>query len=127
MCVCFLPIAANIDHVHLLAIPMRESRAGLLMFELIIQLLGYLFESPWTNKLLSGATDGAGNMTGILQWDVTGFEQEARPGVFRIWCANHQPDLVIKSVMNTMVKYSLRTPMIRVILLYDAKRNFVRK
>lgn len=105
----------GLANVHLLTITLHESHTGLLMFDMISQLLEAVLGSCWRNKLLSVATDGARNMTGRVQGAVTRFQQVCLPGFIRIWCANHQLDLVIQAVVRNVMQDSFRSQLLSVI------------
>lgn len=110
-----LCLGAKLSNVHLLAIPMHASHTGELMFNLICQILKALLGPVWDKKLLSVATDGAKNMTGRVQGAVTRFGNVCLPGFFRVWCANHQLDLIVQSVMTTVLQDSFKAPLLAII------------
>lgn len=110
-----LCLGSSITNVHLLAIPIHESHTGEHIFNLTSNLLHSLLGQQWHRKLLSAATYGASNMTGRIQGAVRRFSNVALPGFFRVWCANHQLDLAIQGVMETVLQHSFRTPLLSVI------------
>jgi hypothetical protein len=55
----------------------------------------------WRENLVGIATDGARNMTGQHSGAVTRLAEGTLPGFRRIWCAAHQLDLVIQSVISS--------------------------
>jgi hypothetical protein len=56
----------------------------------------------WRENLVGIATEGARNMTGRHSWEVTRLAEGTLPGFYRIWCAAHQLDLVIQSVISSL-------------------------
>jgi hypothetical protein len=92
-------IKGNVYNWHFAAIPMRGSQTGECMFNLISTLLDSLVYD--CRKRLIGATNnGAPSMTGRYQGVVTRLQKVALAGFYRIWCAAHQLDLVVKRVFH---------------------------
>lgn len=100
---------------------MEDSHAGLLMFELIIQVLEGLLGSWRHVKLICTAADRVRNVTARLRGAFSRFEEECLPGFYLIWCANHQLDLVVQGVMNAVMKQSFRLPLFSVIYICGNK------
>jgi hypothetical protein len=94
-------IKGNIYNWHLAAIPMRGSHTGERMFSLIATLLDSLGYDR-RKRLIGATSDGASSMTGRYQGVVTRLQQVAPAGFYRIWCAAHQLDLVVKRVFHRM-------------------------
>lgn len=89
---------------------------GLMIFGLILPVLQGLDGSLWRVKLISSATDGAGNVTGRLHGAVSILPAECLPCFYCMWRANHQVYLVVQGVMKTAVKLSFRFPLLVLIL-----------
>lgn len=92
------------------------------MFDKITRLLSELFGEVLHTKKNLAACTGAPNMTGRYQSALTRFENICMPGIYRIWCAAHQIDLVIQSLMSDVIKQEFRDP--RVALIGCLLRQF---
>ena len=75
---------------------------GATMFNMVSRVLDGI-HPKWKEKLIGITTDGASNMTGCTQGVVTRLENEAFPGLYRIWCGAHQLDLIIKNSLKTLL------------------------
>lgn len=94
-------LKATLFNVHLLAIPMYISHTGENMFQLTKRTLDVLCPG-WESKIIGYTSDGASNMTGVHQGLGTRIQRVAEDGLFRIWCAAHQLDLVVQRVLNAL-------------------------
>lgn len=63
----------GVSNVHFVAILLHDSHTGLLIFEVVGQVLGASFGDCWNINLIFVATDGASNMTRNAQSAVTQF------------------------------------------------------
>jgi hypothetical protein len=97
-----LLVGGCIENLHLLAIPLREAHTGLSMAKLVHALMIVLCGEIWKRKLVGICTNGARNMKGRLSGAVTHLAAGTLPGFFRVWCAAHQPDLVIQVLISAL-------------------------
>jgi hypothetical protein len=97
--------AEDVSKLHVVAVPMTEKHTGLYMFQVTGRVMSVL-DVAWMKKVVGVASDGAANMTGIDSgWQTC--ERKACVGecastFFRIWCGNHQLDLVDKVAIAAM-------------------------
>lgn len=68
------------------------------MHIIVRQFLRGVTGDMWNAKLLSVATDGAGNMKDKVSGEVTRIERESLPGFFGIWCVAHQLDFIVQEI-----------------------------
>lgn len=70
-----LQVAARkgVSIVHFAVIPLQNRCTGLLLFQVVSQILEAVFRTCWKEKLISVVTDGAKNMNGRVQGAVKGF------------------------------------------------------
>ena len=80
---------------------MCEFHTGGNMFALTGKILDVLRQN-WKDKIIGVATDGASNMTSCHVGVVTQIERVSNKGFFRIWCAAHQLDLIVKDRFKSM-------------------------
>jgi hypothetical protein len=88
-------------NVHIIACQMYKSQTGENMFNLSSKILSTLCPN-WTEKLIGITTDGASNMAGCHAGLATFIERVANAGLFCVWCAAHQLDLVVQARFKSM-------------------------
>jgi hypothetical protein len=104
----------KIINVHLLAIPMHESHTGEAMYDTMSKCMAALSDS-WLKRVIGISTDGARNMTGRFQGLATRLQRNALPGLTRVWCANHQLDILMQAFYKSVMSeewYSLLTALV---------------
>ena len=94
----------TIHNFHLIAIQMSSRHTGEEIFLHAAKARLDVISPRWRDVIVSISTDGEWKMTGRVQGVATRFEQVAKPGFFRLWCGQHQLDLVLqaffKAIMN---------------------------
>jgi hypothetical protein len=95
-------VRGEVENVHLVAIPLRASHAGLKMAQIVEKAMLEVGGECWRENLVGIATEGARNMTERHSGAVTRLVEGTLPGFYRIWCAAHQLDLVIQSVIASL-------------------------
>jgi hypothetical protein len=100
----------EVENVQLVAIPLRDSHKGLEMAKILEKVMLEVGGESWRETLVGIATEGARNMTGRHSGAVTRMVEGTLPGFYRIWCAAHQLDLVIQSVISSLAKTRFTKP-----------------
>jgi hypothetical protein len=86
-----------LSNLHLLAIQMRDRHTGEHMYNLALTALDNL-APDWRNRIISVTTDGASSTTGHYCGVASRFGNAALSGLYRVWCALHQHDLVLRQL-----------------------------
>ena len=77
---------------------MFESHTGENMFNLLKKVFDAMC-TQWENKLIGYTSDGASNMTGCNVGLGTLLQRVVLSKLYRIWCAAHQLDLLVQSML----------------------------
>jgi hypothetical protein len=97
----------DMSNLHIVAFQMMEKHTGLYTYQVTERVMSAL-DLDWKKKVVGVASDGAANMTGIDSGRQTRVQKacvgECDSPFFRIWCGNHQLDLVDKVIIAAMDK-----------------------
>lgn len=114
-----------VSNVRFLATSLHDSHKELLIFKVVSQVFEVVFEICWKYKLVSVTTDEASSMDGRVRGARIRFQQVFLSAFFCIWCANHQLDLVIKSVMKYFMENSFWSKLV-LFISYLTRLNTLR-
>lgn len=92
---CRFHAYGDIFNIHVMAVPLTGSHTGAAMYEIVVKLFDVLCPK-WKDILIGVSSDGAANMTGRVSGVVTRLQNEAKPGLIRVWCLLHQVDIVMQ-------------------------------
>ena len=85
----------KIYNFHAIAIPMFSRHTAENVFRLVSRFLDILYPS-WRTELIELGSDGANVTIGEYNGVLTKLEQQVQHKIYRVWCALHQLDLVMK-------------------------------
>jgi len=96
--ICF---RGRLLNLHLVAIPMFDRHTTGNIFNMLVKFLDALYDK-WCAKLIGMSSDSKNMMTSHHTGLVTRMIACAENPVLRIWCALHQINLVIKSIVEEL-------------------------
>ena len=96
----------DICELHVIGSPVYNDHTG----GEIKTLVSTCFESldPNWKKIISCSTDGAASNTGHVKGAVTLIEQLVNPGMYRMWCAAHQLNILAQGLYNGIKLFEIR-------------------
>jgi len=89
---------SELVNLHLVAMPMFERHSAINIFNMIAKFMDALY-IKWCAKLIGVSTYSENTMTSRHVGVVTRLVNYADNNVLRIWCAQHQIDIVVKATV----------------------------
>lgn len=83
-----------IVNLHVVAVPMYQRHTAQVIFDTTARALDVPCPS-WRNIVIGVSTDGETKMKELIAAVLTRFQNVTKPEFIRIWCGDHQIDLVI--------------------------------